>query len=110
MVTFYASKNNNVIIYTLSHFVKVEFHYFLDKFGEKTAAKLFNILNSSITIFLPARFRFSSAPTLTVGIELIPHHRLSWVEDASVPDGRVLKFTGYADIIVKYFAQAMNFT
>lgn len=97
----------------LSQFVIiVDFHYFLDKLREKNATEFhfLNILNSSIVIFLPARFRFSSAPTLTVGIELIPHHKLSWVEDSSVPDGRSLKFTGYADIIVKYFAQAMNFT
>ncbi|XP_050714184.1 glutamate receptor ionotropic, delta-2-like isoform X2 [Eriocheir sinensis] len=64
----------------------------------------------NMQLFPDKFYVFSSAPTLTVGIELIPHHKLSWVEDASALDGRSLKFTGYADIIVKYFAQAMNFT
>ncbi|MPC29056.1 hypothetical protein E2C01_022273 [Portunus trituberculatus] len=54
--------------------------------------------------------RFSSAPTLTVAIEVLPYHRLSWVNDADAPGGRRLEFKGYVDNIVRHFAKALNFT
>ncbi|MPC16864.1 Glutamate receptor 2 [Portunus trituberculatus] len=54
--------------------------------------------------------RFTSAPTLTVAIELLPHHSISWVEDPEAPEGRRLAFTGYMDKTIRYFAQGMNFT
>ncbi|XP_063885564.1 probable glutamate receptor isoform X1 [Scylla paramamosain] len=60
--------------------------------------------------FLALRRRFNSAPTLTVAIEVLPYHRLSWVDDADAPGGRRLEFKGYVDNIVRHFAKALNFT
>lgn len=59
--------------------------------------------------YLPL-LRFSSAPTLTVAIEQIPHHTLAWVSEPSAPGGHRLTYTGYMAEIVMYFAKAMNFT
>lgn len=55
-------------------------------------------------------YSFSSAPILTVAIEVLPYNKISWVEDSDAPGGRRLTFSGYVDNIVKYFAKAMNFT
>ncbi|XP_063884804.1 uncharacterized protein LOC135113493 [Scylla paramamosain] len=61
--------------------------------------------------FFPEKFMvFSPAPILKVAIELLPYHRMSWVDDPSVPEGRRLHVTGSMDETVKYLAQAMNFT
>ncbi|KAK8384814.1 hypothetical protein O3P69_014397 [Scylla paramamosain] len=54
--------------------------------------------------------RFTSAPTLKVAIELLPHHSISWVEDPETPEGGRLDFTGYMDRTIRYFAKGMNFT
>lgn len=56
-----------------------------------------------------ANHRFSSAPTLMVAIELLPHHTITRVDDPDDPRGYRLAFTGYMDNTVKYFARAMNF-
>ncbi|XP_045124016.1 glutamate receptor ionotropic, delta-2-like [Portunus trituberculatus] len=56
------------------------------------------------------RRRFGSSPTLTVAIEVLPHNRISWVEDPDAPGGRRLLYSGYVDNIVRHFAKALNFT
>ncbi|KAK8384916.1 hypothetical protein O3P69_014465 [Scylla paramamosain] len=53
---------------------------------------------------------FSSAPALTAAIEVLPHNRISWLEDPDVPSGRRLLYSGYVDNIVRHFAKALNFT
>ncbi|XP_063884887.1 glutamate receptor ionotropic, delta-2-like [Scylla paramamosain] len=59
----------------------------------------------------PEKFHvFTSAPTLKVAIELLPHHSISWVEDPETPGGGRLDFTGYMDRTIRYFAKGMNFT
>ncbi|XP_045123997.1 uncharacterized protein LOC123511954 [Portunus trituberculatus] len=63
------------------------------------------------THLFPEKFLvFSSAPTLTIAIELLPQHKLSWEEDPHAPDGRRLVYTGALDKTVQYFAKGMNFT
>ncbi|KAK8384851.1 hypothetical protein O3P69_014425 [Scylla paramamosain] len=63
------------------------------------------------THLFPEKFLvFGSAPTLTIGIELMPQHKLSWEEDPHAPDGRRLVYTGTLDKTVQYFAKGMNFT
>ncbi|XP_045124130.1 probable glutamate receptor [Portunus trituberculatus] len=53
--------------------------------------------------------RFTTPPTLTVAVEFLPYHTLTWVEDPREPGGRRLLLTGFVDEIVKYLARAMNF-
>ncbi|XP_050714182.1 glutamate receptor ionotropic, kainate glr-3-like [Eriocheir sinensis] len=67
-------------------------------------------LASNMPLF-PDKFHvFSSAPTLTVAIEVLPHNTISWVEDSKAPSGQRLVFKGHMDNIVKYLAKATNFT
>ncbi|XP_063884895.1 glutamate receptor ionotropic, delta-1-like isoform X5 [Scylla paramamosain] len=61
--------------------------------------------------FFPDKFFvFASAPTLTVAVELMPHHSLTWVDDPLAKEGRRLVYTGALDKSVTYLAKAMNFT
>ncbi|KAK8384650.1 hypothetical protein O3P69_014312 [Scylla paramamosain] len=61
--------------------------------------------------FFPDKFIvFASAPTLTVAVELMPHHSLTWVDDPLAKEGRRLVYTGALDKSVTYLAKAMNFT
>ncbi|KAK8384964.1 hypothetical protein O3P69_014496 [Scylla paramamosain] len=62
------------------------------------------------TSFFPDKFYvFSSPPTLTVAVEFLPHHTLTWVKDSDTPDGSRLELTGFLNEFVTYFAKAMNF-
>ncbi|KAK8384803.1 hypothetical protein O3P69_014387 [Scylla paramamosain] len=54
--------------------------------------------------------RFPSAPTLTVAVELMPHHSLTWVDDPLAAEGRRLHYTGAMAKIVGYLAEGVNFT
>ncbi|KAK8384833.1 hypothetical protein O3P69_014414 [Scylla paramamosain] len=67
-------------------------------------------LKSRMPLFPDKFYVFTSPPTLSVAVELIPHHTLEWVPDSRAPDGRRLEYTGYADNVVRYFAKAMNFS
>ncbi|MPC45361.1 Glutamate receptor ionotropic, delta-1 [Portunus trituberculatus] len=53
--------------------------------------------------------RFTTPPTLTVAVEFLPYHTLTWVKDPHEPGGRRLLFTGFMNNFVMYFAKAMNF-
>ncbi|XP_063885568.1 glutamate receptor ionotropic, kainate 5-like [Scylla paramamosain] len=67
-------------------------------------------LASHVSLF-PNKFSvFSSAPSLTVAVELLPHTTLVWVDDPDAPGGRRLEYSGYINNIVRYLAEAMNFT
>ncbi|XP_063885579.1 probable glutamate receptor [Scylla paramamosain] len=61
------------------------------------------------TILISPWRRFSSPPTLTVAVEFLPHHTLTWVKDSDTPDGSRLELTGFLNEFVTYFAKAMNF-
>ncbi|XP_063884792.1 glutamate receptor ionotropic, delta-1-like [Scylla paramamosain] len=67
-------------------------------------------LTSDKSLFPNKFYVFGSAPTLTVAIEVLPHNRISWLEDPDAPGGRRLLYSGYVDNIVRHFAKALNFT
>ncbi|MPC71007.1 Glutamate receptor [Portunus trituberculatus] len=58
----------------------------------------------------PFTSRFPSAPTLTVAVEFMPHHSLTWVDDPLAEDGRRLHYTGAMAKIVGYLGEGLNFT
>lgn len=58
----------------------------------------------------PFTSRFPSAPTLTVAVELMPHHTLTWMDDPLATEGRRLHYTGAMAKIVGYLAEGLNFT
>ncbi|XP_063884797.1 uncharacterized protein LOC135113487 [Scylla paramamosain] len=66
-------------------------------------------LASHVSLF-PDKFSvFTTPPTLTVAVEFLPYHTLTWVDDPQEPGGRRLLLTGFLNNFVTYFAKAMNF-
>ncbi|KAK4329324.1 hypothetical protein Pmani_000358 [Petrolisthes manimaculis] len=66
---------------------------------------------TSDTRLFPEKFsKFLVAPTLDVGIELLPHHKIYWTQDKHAEGGQRLMFEGTMDKTVQYYAKSMNFT
>ncbi|KAK8384784.1 hypothetical protein O3P69_014380 [Scylla paramamosain] len=77
--------------------------------GRLTLASHVSLFPDKFSVLDAPRCRFTTPPTLTVAVEFLPYHTLTWVDDPQEPGGRRLLLTGFLNNFVTYFAKAMNF-